>query len=310
MTRPVLKKLSPKAARSFLGRLLIFLLMCGLAYVVLFPFFVKLSSSLMSQEDLYDTTVALIPRRFTLDNFRYVMDQPDFTPSVVNTFLYALGVAVCTVISATLVGYGLGRFHFRGVNLCLLLLVITMLVPGLTVMVPLYSKFRFFDIFGIFRATTGAPLNLTGTIVPVAVLALTSLGFRGGIHTLLMRSYFKGVPNEMAEAARVDGANAFQTFLLVMMPMARSMMIVIFLLSFAWQWTDTYFTNIFYGAKKLLPSLVMVFTNANQASNKEYFIGFVRANAGALLALLPPLLIYIIFQRKIMEGIERAGLVG
>lgn len=301
---------NPRKIQSILGKTIIFLLMIGFSYVVLFPFFAKISSSLMSKNDLYDIAVSLVPREFSWDNFRYFLLHESFLESFLNTLFFALCVSVCTVISATLVGYGLARFRFKGVTLCLIALVLTMLIPSITIWIPLYETFRFFDIFGIIETLTGSPLNLTSTVIPIVILSITSLGFKGGIHTLLMRQYFAGVPKEISEAAYVDGAGAWKTFISIMVPMAKSMTIVVFILSFVWQWTDTYFINVFYGSKELLPNLVLSTTTFSQSANANYYQGFVYANAGVLLSILPPLVIYIIFQKKIIGGIESAGLVG
>lgn len=298
-----------RKAKTLIFKTVIFLLMIGLAYVILFPFLVKLSSSLMSPDDLYDSSVSLIPKSFYLGNFRYILEQPNFMKSFFNTLIYASLVAVCTVVSSTLVGYGFARYKFRGNNICFALLIVTLLVPGLTISVPMYAKFRFFDIFGLFKFVLGERLNLTGSVVPLVLLSLSCLGFRGGIHAVLMRQYFKGVPNEIAEAARVDGAGHFKTFLTIMLPMARSIIVVVFVLAFAWQWSDTYFLDIIYTSKELFPNLVMILTSADTQAS-DYYIRIVYANAGALLAVIPPLIFFIIFQRKIIEGIERAGLVG
>lgn len=302
--------INSRKIKSIFGKTVIFLLMIGFSYVVLFPFFAKISSSLMSKNDLYDVAVSLVPREFSLDNFKHFILQDSFLKSLFNTAFFALCVSVCTVISATLVGYGLARFRFKGVTLCLIALILTMLIPSITIWIPLYETFRFFDVFGIIKATTGAPLNLTNTVIPIVVLAITSLGFKGGIHTLLMRQYFAGVPKEISEAAYVDGAGAWKTFITIMVPMAKSMMIVVFILSFVWQWTDTYFINIFYGSKELLPNLVLGNTVLSSSSNANFYQGFVYANAGVLISILPPLVIYIVFQKKIIGGIESAGLVG
>lgn len=302
--------INSRKIKSIFGKTVIFLLMIGFSYVVLFPFFAKISSSLMSKNDLYDVAVSLVPREFSLDNFKHFILQDSFLKSLFNTAFFALCVSVCTVISATLVGYGLARFRFKGVTLCLIALILTMLIPSITIWIPLYETFRFFDVFGIIKATTGTPLNLTNTVIPIVVLAITSLGFKGGIHTLLMRQYFAGVPKEISEAAYVDGAGAWKTFITIMVPMAKSMMIVVFILAFVWQWTDTYFINIFYGSKELLPNLVLSNTVLSSSSNANFYQGFVYANAGVLISILPPLVIYIVFQKKIIGGIESAGLVG
>lgn len=305
----------PAALRRFGVGLVSFLLLFSLSYVVLFPFLAKLSSALMSQSDLYDSMVALVPRHPTLDNFASFIREEDFGQALFNTALYALLTGVCTVISATMVGYGLARYQFRSVNLWFVLLVITMLIPNLTVMVPLYSTFRFFDIGnffglpGLFELIGGQPLRLTESVAPAVILSITCLGFRGGIHAILMRQYFKGVPMELSEAAYVDGAGHFRTFFSIILPMAKAMMVVVFVLSFAWQWTDTYYADILYSGQPLLSNKIMLLMSTSSDSSEQY-LSIVRANAAALLMLAPLIVLYLVFQRKIVEGIERAGLVG
>ena len=294
--------------RKFTANFFVFLLLFNLSYIVLFPFLAKLSSALMSKTDLYDSAVALIPKKATLDNFKYFLNENRFLLSFLNTSLYSTLTAVFSTASATLVGYGMARYHFKTVNLWLVLLIATMLIPGLTLAVPLYTTFRFFDIGGIFRLITGNPLTLTGTVFPIAILSATCLGFKGGIHAILMRQYFKGVPQELSEASFIDGAGHLKTFLTVMLPMARAMMTVVFILSFSWQWVDTYYSGLLSGGKPLLTNLVLLMLLSY--SQSVTYADIVLANAGALITIFPLIVIYLFFQRKIVEGIERAGLTG
>lgn len=314
-TRGIRRRFRPAAFQRFGVNIISFLLLFSLSYVVLFPFLAKLSSALMSQSDLYDSMVSLVPRHPTLDNFSNFILSDDFGLALSNTALFALLTGICTVVSATMVGYGLARYKFKSVNLWFVLLVVTMLIPNLTVMIPMYSTFRFFDIGnfggipGIIELITGQPLRLTETVAPAVILSITCLGFRGGIHAILMRQYFKGVPQELSEAAYVDGAGHFRTFFSIMLPMAKAMMVVVFVLSFSWQWTDTYYADFLYSGVALLPNKIMLLMSVTNNSSEQY-LSVVRANAAALLVIAPLIVIYLIFQRKIVEGIERAGLVG
>ena len=91
--------------------------------------------------------------------------------------------------------------------------------------------------------------------------------------------------------------------------MARSMLVVVFILAFAWQWTDTFYTNTLMGGTKLLPNVVLSLANSNISASHDYYYNLVQANTALLLAVLPLLILYVLFQRQIIAGIERSGLV-
>ena len=107
----------------------------------------------------------------------------------------------------------------------------------------------------------------------------------------------------------MDGSGTYRTFFRIVVPMAKSIFVVIFSLSFAWQWTDTFYSNLLMGEVKLLPNVIAIM-NAVSIGNKEMYYTMVKANAATILALLPLLLFYCLLQRKIIQGIERSGLVG
>lgn len=302
---------TPYTAKKALWLVFKLALLCGLSFVILFPFLVKLSSAFMSKADSYDNTVAFIPKHPTLDNIRYILDQTPFTQAVISTLLLSLLVAVCSVVMAALVGYGLAKFRFKGSGVVMALVVFTLLVPPATVMVPMYIRFRYFDIFGILQSVAGGALKLTDTPVPLLFLSLTGLGFRGGLYIMVMRQVFRGIPNELSEAAAVDGLGVFRTFLQIMLPLAKSMLTVIFLFSFSWQWTDTFYASTLYSKIKLLPNIVTLvqsFNNTNLGAG-DYATDLL-VNTVAIMAILPLLILFVFTQRKFVQGIERSGIVG
>lgn len=295
--------------RRAASRVVFFLLLLGLAYLILFPFVVKILASFMSEDDLYDPLVALIPRHFSLAHYQTVIQHEDFLPGLFNTALYALAVGLGSVFSSSLVGYSLARYRYPGSRLLFGLVIATMLIPLITLSVPMYAAFQFFDIFGLIEAFGGKGITLTNTVWPLVILSATGLGFRGGIYIFLMRQVFKGLPDEIVEAAKVDGAGHFRIFWKVALPSAQSMLVVIFVLAFAWQWTDTFYTTTLMTDKKLLPNLVLLLSSASFDAQDRY-LQVVQANAALLLCILPLILVYVLFQRKIIQGIERSGLVG
>ena len=298
-----------KYAKQFSVKFLIFVLLVGLSYIILYPFLFKILAAFMSKEDLYNSLVDIVPMNWSFENFKYIFKNTDFTISLKNTGIYALVDAVLATASAALVGYGIAKFKFKGVKLLTFIVIIIMLMPIQTLSIPLYLNFRFFDPFSLISPFGGEGINLTGSIWPMIIMATTCLGFRAGVFIILMRQYYIGVPDELIEAACVDGAGPYKTFFSIILPMAKSMLIVIFALSFAWQWTDTFYSDLLYGDVKLLPSLVSMMRNV-KLEQADYYLDYVRANTAEILAILPLIILYCFMQRKIIQGIERSGLVG
>lgn len=299
-----------KAVKRGLVKLVFFILLLGFAYVILYPFLFKITASFMSQKDLYDPLVNLVPRHWVLDNFRAVLQTEHFTEGFFNMVLYALVVGVLTTISASFVGYGLARYRFPCRKIVMAMVILTMIVPTQTIRLSLFSTFRYFDVFGLFELFTGHAVQLTNTIWPFVILAVTCLGFRAGIYIILMRQYYTSIPKELTEAAYVDGAGPFYTFFRVVLPMAKSMLIVVFALSFSWQWTDVFYTGILSGNEPMLQNIIQTLASVTMGGNSDYYYYMVLANTAALMAIIPLLLIYILLQRRIIQGIERSGLVG
>ncbi len=299
-----------RAIKRGFVKFVFFVLLLGFAYVILYPFLFKITAAFMSREDLFDPLVDLIPRSWVLDNFKAVLKTENFAEGFFNMAFYALVVGILSTASAALVGYGLARYRFPCRKLVMVLVVLTMIVPTQTIRLSLFSTFRYFDIFGLFELITGKSIQLTNTIWPFVILSSTCLGFRAGIYVILMRQYYIGIPKELTEAAFVDGAGPFYTFIKVILPMAKSMMIVVFALSFSWQWTDVFYTGTLNGSEPMLQNIIMTMAGVTQGGNSEYYYYLVQANTAALLAIIPLLIIYVLLQRRIIQGIERSGLVG
>ena len=184
-----------------------------------------------------------------------------------------------------------------------------MLMPIQTLSIPIYLNFRYFDPFGLISLFGGEGIPLVGTPWPTIIMAATGFSFRAGVFIVLMRQYYIGVPNELIEAAYVDGAGPFKTFFTIIIPMAKSMLIVIFSLSFAWQYTDTFYSDLLLSDVKMLPSMSALLSQTN-LENSEYYLNYVRGNTAQIMSILPLIILYCILQKQIIQGIERSGLVG
>ncbi|MBR2489243.1 MAG: carbohydrate ABC transporter permease [Clostridia bacterium] len=304
------KALYSKRLRVGLINTVLFILLLGLAFVVLHPFVYKILGTFMALEDWTDPTVGIIPKNWTLDHYIATLTKDDFIfirGIFTYTLPFAVVVAVLSTFSCTFVGYGIARYNFPGKFLVMAAVVATLLIPSASISSSLYSEFRYFDVLGIFKAITGSPVQINNTIWPMVILSATCLSFRAGVFVFIMFQYFKSVPEELSQAAKVDGAGPFATFFRIMLPMSRSRLIVIFSLSFAWQWTDTFYTESLLGSAPTYSNIVSSFIEST-ANGK--FENVIYANAAALMGLIPLIVLYLFLQKRIISGIEASGIVG
>lgn len=297
--------------KDFASKLFIYILLIDIAFVILFPLLSKLSASLMSNSDLYDRMVILIPKNPTLENYKVVFEEGFILEATKNTAFIAIITAVIQTLICCLTGYGLAKCKSKLSNIVLLFVVLTIMIPQQIILVPMFLKFRFFDIAGIINAISGKSISLMNSVWPMIILSITGLGFKNGLYIFIMRQFYKGIPEEIEEAAWIDGYGIIPTFFKVVMPMSVPMMITIFMFSFSWQWTDTFYSGMFYSELKVLANTVFSMTSTFHSGN---FAGNYSTSSllqtGVLIAILPLVVIYIFAQKKIIGGIERSGLVG
>lgn len=298
-------------------------LLIGISYVILFPFFAKISGSFMSREDFVDVTVKLIPKYPTLDTYRAIIQENDYFEALLHTTILSILCGIIQTFMCCVIGYGLAKFKFKGSKLIFFLVIFTMVVPHRTLQLSMFMKFRYFDILGIFNLLGGGvfeglkvlpftSLNLNNTYWPLALLSLGGLAFKNGLYIFMMRQFFRGVPDELEESAYIDGSGTFRTFIQIILPLSVPMMITIFLFAFSWQWTDNFYTTIFFtkASMVLMPDIIAIPKTLDTAYAAQNLYESAIRNTCGLLILAPLLIIYIFMQRFLIGGIERSGIVG
>lgn len=303
-----------------------FILMLGVSYVILYPFFARIAGSFMSIEDVLDPTVALIPKHFTLDIYKYLIIENNYFEALLNTLLLSLACAFIQMMISCLVGYGLAKFKFKGNKLIMVLVVVTMIIPHGTLKLALQQHFTSFDLMkvlawdykGIFELIFGKSITLGNTFWPLIVMSLFGLAFKNGLYIYLMRQFFKGVPDELEESAYVDGSGTLRTFFQIILPLSVPMMITVFLFSFSWQWTDEFYTNLFFVGNDrmwLMPDIYKIPPASLQElmdlhyHAKTLYTNVINNTAGMMI-IAPLIIVYLFCQRYLVQGIERSGLVG
>ena len=304
-----------------------FLFLLGISYVILFPFYSKISSSFMSAEDFVDVTVNMVPRHPTLATYKAIILDNNYWKAFLNTLLLAGSCAILQTFVCCLVGYGFAKFKFKGNGILFLVVIFTMIVPHQTLQLSMFMKFRYFDIgigkFSIFNFLGGGLidsvnvlkdpwLRLINTFWPLIILSATGLAFKNGLYIFMMRSFFKGIPDELEESAYLDGSGTFRTFVQIILPLSIPMLITVFMFAFSWQWTDNYYTTVFFTTTGplLMPKIVKVPKSLNTAyAGSNMYEAAIRNTCGILI-LLPLLILYTFMQRYIVQGIERSGITG
>lgn len=231
-------------------------LLIGLSYYILSPLLLKIATSFMTESDLLDSLVVYIPREFTLWNYRRAAEFLNYWEALRNTALISLTAGLIQMLVCSLVGYGLAKFKFKGRGLVMAVVFFSIITPPLTYQPSMYLHFRYFDVFGIIEATTGSTINLLDSLWPLLILSVTGFAFKNGLYIFMMMQFFRGFPEELEEAAYVDGYGVFRTFFRIILPNSIPMLITVFTFAFAWQWTDTFYTSMFFSRIKTLSNML------------------------------------------------------
>ncbi|HOB91339.1 MAG TPA: carbohydrate ABC transporter permease [Bacillota bacterium] len=286
-------------------------LVIGISFVIVFPLLVRSSLAFRAVEDMMDMTVNWVPRNLTLVNFQIAMKHMDYLKSAAITTLICLLLAAIEVAMCMVIGYGFGRFSYPGSQLLFGLVILSLMIPPSVVMVPLFLNFRYFTIFGLLKEPG---LNLIGTSWPLILMSLTGTAKKNGLFIYIVRQYFKGVANELEEAAYVDGASPLRAFVSVMVPNAGPILMVVFLFSFVWHWNDLFYSDLFLKGMKVLPlalqSLTERFAYSWADPNIDGSHITLVSSAAMLLYIVPLLILYAVLQRHFVESIEKTGIVG
>jgi ABC-type glycerol-3-phosphate transport system permease component len=257
--------------------------------VVATPFVWMLSSSFKPEGEILEYPPRLIPETFTLDNYRYVLEETRYLTFVKNSLIVVAFTITGHVISGSLVAYGFARFRFPGRNILFMIVLGTLMIPFHAYMIP---RFWIMKQLGVLD-------SLTAVFLPYL--------FGGPLYIFLLRQFIMSVPRDLDDAARIDGCNSFQAFWLVLFPIIRPAVATVVVLEFIAAWTS------------FLEPLIYLNTMDNYTVAlglslfRQGFGGIVQW--GALMAAttmtaLPPLIIFFFAQKQLLGGISSIGVRG
>lgn len=312
------KLLAPGA--SFLYKLFRYALLIGVSYVVLFPVIKMVSSSLTPAQELYLEDSGFIPSRATFENFKKFQSYFPFMKYAKTTAEIALVSTFIQLFSCSVVGYGLGRYKFKGNAIVYACVLFTIILPLQTAMIPLVYEYRWFDFFGIGKIIglfTGKTftVNILKNHLAFYVPSLFAVGFNSGIYIFLFRQFFASMPRDLEEAGKIDGANPLTIYLRIMIPNIKPVVVTVALLSVIYYWNDSLMTGVFAlkadGETLMVALEELVRQNSGVGVNELDVMRLQAERYAIILASVTPLMVlFVIGQKFFVECMDRSGSKG
>lgn len=263
-----------------------YLLMVIVSLVMIFPFLWMLSASLKFDTQVFTIPIEWIPDPLNLSNYIKVWTEEPFLQYYLNTIKVAVSATAGQVVISAMAAYAFAIIPFRGRKLLFGLYLATMMVPWHTIMIPQYQII--------------SAMGLTDTHL---ALIFGQLASAFGI--FLLRQFFLTVPRELIEAARIDGAGEFRSFRSVMLPQAKPALSTLIIFTFVQVWNDYTAPLIYLNTReKYTIQLGLSFFQS------EHTMQYTVIMAGTVCALIPILIIYMIFEKRITAGMIHSGLKG
>jgi multiple sugar transport system permease protein len=260
-------------------------ILIGISALYLFPFLVVLTTSLKPVEEIFTLPPSLGSDRWTLDNYRAALDAMPFGRYLFNTALISSITVIGQLLSSSIVAYSLAKIRWRGRDGLLILILATMMLPPQVTMIPVYIAW--------------SKLGLTGTYLPLLIPQFFGLPF----FIFMLRQFFRGIPEELIDAARVEGASDFRIYRSVVLPLARPALIALSIFAFMWAWTDFLLPLIYINDPEQYTLSIGLYSFFS-----EHGVEWGALMAAATLMSLPLVLLFLVGQRQFVRGVALTGI--
>jgi multiple sugar transport system permease protein len=287
LPRQTVMQPNTRATKDALRGILIHILLIPAAFVFLLPFLWMLSTALKPDSQLYAYPPIWIPNPLQWANFPKTVTFVPFFLYLRNTLIISISSMVGVVISSALAAYSLARIRWPGRHILFLLTIATLMLPFQVTLIPVFLVFKNLGWVGDFR-----PL-----ILPQF--------FGYAYYIFLMRQFFMSIPQELSEAAYIDGANEFRIFWSVVLPLAKPALATVAVFQFIRSWTD-YINPLIYLNDQNLYTLQLGLQQYSSQYGREWGL----LMAAAVLISLPPIIIFFLTQRTFVQGVTLTGIKG
>ncbi|MEV6808408.1 carbohydrate ABC transporter permease [Streptomyces sp. NPDC051132] len=285
VSAPVDTTAARRATRQRWGNPWLYLPLTGALFLMLVPFLWMLSGSLKPESDIRKVPPVLIPGRPTTANYHELFGKLDFVGMFTNSVVVAVAVTAGNLLFCSMLGYALAKLEFRGRTTVFAVVIGTLMVPGLVTFVPLY----------VLTTNLGLTNSLLGLILPFLA---TPFG------VFLMRQFIGSLPDELIDAARMDGCHEIAIFWRIILPMTKPALATLGIISFLGSWNNFLWPLVAAQSEDqyTLPVGLAL------ASSGQDFTRYGVLLAGAVVVLLPVMIVFLLFQRHFVAGIATTGL--
>jgi multiple sugar transport system permease protein len=273
------------APATFRRRWWLYLLLALALVLVATPFVWMVLGSVKSNAELRMVPPTWLPEQITWDNYTELFARLNFGTYFLNSTLVAAVVTAGNLLFCSMVGYVLGMLEFRGKNVLFAVIMGTLMIPGLVTFVPLF----------VLVVNAGLADSLLGLIVPFLV---------SPFGVFLMRQFVLGLPKDLVQAARVDGAGEIRIFLQVILPLLGPALATLGILTFLGSWNNFLWPLVVAQREEMytLPVALALYSTGQNVTDYGFLL------AGATLVVVPVLVIFMVFQRRFIEGIATTGI--
>jgi len=293
------KLLGRQGTDGILGRFLLYSLLVIIGFVYLYPLIKMLAYSVKDLEDLVNPVVEWIPTKIYVENYLTSWKVLAYGKTLLFSLLVTLLPALLQTVTTSITGYALAKFRTKFKVVVFGLILMTYLLPQQVYMIPKYVLF--------FR------MGILESAWSIILPATFGQGLSSAIFILIFYQFFRLQPVQLDESAEIDGANPYQIFLKIGVPLAAPAFITGFLFSFVWYWNETYISSLFLGQN--LYTLQLKLLNFQSQFNLTQGLTQSMTNeairyAATILIILPVLVTYLVMQKWFVEGIDRTGVTG
>lgn len=271
-----------------LGQLLTYTLLLAGAGIVAVPFWYMVATSLKPQSYIFEIPPRLWPHPATLTNYTTALGKDLFGLYFLNSVVVAVSSTALTVLISGLLAYAFARLDFPGREALFYVFLVGMMIPPVMLIIPQFIIAKYLQLLN----------SLFGLIVVYVTMNLS-------MQTFLLRGFFEGLPRDLEEAALIDGAGRWTIFLRIVLPLSRPGVAVVTIFTFLYSWDEFPWAHVAIKetTRRTLPIAIALFQS-------EHLTEWGQVFAASIVALIPVVIVFIVFQRYFIRGIATTGLKG
>jgi multiple sugar transport system permease protein len=275
-----------RTAASVTKAVLIYAALILMAFIMLIPFAWMLSASLKLEKDVFSFPIVWLPAKLQWNNYAEIWRKVPLLTGFLNTAKLTMFTTILQLLTSSFAAYAFAKLEFKGRDTLFMMYVMTISIPWQVYMVPQYKLMTC--------------LGLTDSHVGLILMhAFTAMG------VFLMRQFFVSIPNELLEAARIDGLSEYGIWRILMLPLSKPAIATLCITSFTFEWNDFMGPLIYLSSQKKKTIQLML-----RMFNTQYSSNYAQIMAAATVALIPVLILFVFLQRYFVEGVASSGIKG